>query len=334
MRALVTGGGGFLGSAICRRLLATGHSVRSLQRSPASELKAVGVDCRQGDIADPAAVLNAAEGCEIIFHTAARAGVWGPAVAYERANVLGTDNVLAACRTLGITRLVYTSSPSVVYHGEDEAGIDESAPYPERFLAHYPRTKAIAERAVLAANSPALATVALRPHLIWGPGDNHLLPRLLERARKGRLRRVGSGDKLVDTVYVDNAADAHLLAAERLQPGSPVGGKAYFITNDEPVPLWNLIDRLLDCGGLPPVRRSISAQSAYAIGAALETIYAVLGLQVEPPMTRFVARQLSTAHWYDISAAKRELGYVPNVSVAEGLQRLRDWLQRTAAESV
>lgn len=331
MRALVTGGGGFLGSAICRRLLAAGCEVTSLQRSPAPELAAVGVDCRQGDIADPAAVLDAANGCDLVFHTAAKAGVWGPAAEYHRANVTGTGNVLAACRELRISRLIYTSSPSVVYGGQNEAGIDESTPYPKRYLTHYPRTKAIAEQAVLAANGPELATVALRPHLIWGPGDNHLVPRLLERARTGRLRRVGRGDNLVDTVYVDNAADAHLLAAERLLPGSPVCGKAYFITNDEPVPLWELIDRLLACGGLPPVKRSISAGAAYAAGAILEVLYAILGRRDEPPMTRFVARQLSTSHWYDISAAKRELGYRPEVSVDEGLRRLQNWLQRTSS---
>ncbi len=332
MRALVTGGGGFLGSAICRRLRAAGCEVTSLQRSPAPELAATGVECRQGDIADPAAVLDAANGCDIVFHTAAKAGVWGPAAEYRRANVTGTENVLAACRELRISRLVHTSSPSVVYGGQNEEGIDESTPYPKRYLTHYPRTKAIAEQAVLAANGPGLATVALRPHLIWGPGDNHLVPRLLERARTGRLRRVGRGDNLVDTVYVDNAADAHLLAAERLLPGSVVCGKAYFITNDEPVPLWELIDRMLACGGQPPVKRSISAGAAYAAGALLEGLYAALGRRDEPPMTRFVARQLSTVHWYDISAAKRDLGYRPEVNVEEGLRRLRNWLQQTSGE--
>lgn len=329
MRALVTGGGGFLGSAISRRLQAVGYEVRIVQRSPAPELAVVGVECRRGDIADPAVVMSAADGCDVVFHTAAKAGVWGPTAEYHRANVTGTENVLAACRALRIPRLVYTSSPSVVYGGRDEAGIDESTPYPKRYLTHYPRTKAIAEQAVLAANGPDLATVALRPHLIWGPGDNHLVPRLLERARAGRLRRVGRGDNLVDTVYVDNAADAHLLAADRLRPGSPVCGKVYFITNDEPVPLWELIDRMLACGGLPPVKQSISAGAAYAAGGLLEGLYAALGRRDEPPMTRFVARQLSTAHWYDISAAKRDLGYRPEVSVEEGLRRLRDWLPRT-----
>ena len=330
MQALVTGGGGFLGGAICRQLLAAGWKVRSLQRSAVPELAAQGVDCRQGDITNADTVREAASGCDAIFHTAAKAGVWGAAQDYERINIRGTEHVLTACRTLQIPRLIYTSSPSVVYAGRDEAGIDESTPYPATYLTHYPRTKAHAERAVLAANCATLRTVALRPHLIWGPGDNHLVPRLLERSRSGKLRRVGRGSNLVDTVYVDNAAEAHLLAADRLQPDSPVCGKAYFITNGEPVPLWNLIDRMLDCGGEPPVKRSISASAAYAIGAALETTYALLGRSDEPPMTRFVARQLSTAHWYDISAARRDFGYTPRITVQEGLLRLREWLQSQA----
>lgn len=332
MRALVTGGGGFLGKAIVSRLLAGGHLVRSLSRGDYPELKSLGAECIRGDVADASIVARAAEACDVIFHVAAKAGVWGRYDDYYQANVVGTENVLAACRRLSVPKLVHTSSPSVVFSGHDEAGIDESAPYPDRYLAHYPYTKAVAERAVLKANGETLpdgnrlATVALRPHLIWGPGDNHLVPRLIERAKQGKLRRVGSGTNLVDTVYIDNAADAHLLAAEKLTPNSPVAGKAYFITNGEPVPLWGLIDRMLACAGLPPVSRSISARAAYTAGAILEGVYKWTGRLDEPPMTRFVARQLSTAHWYDISAAKRDLGYQPRITIDEGLRRLADWL--------
>lgn len=333
MQVLVTGGGGFLGKAIVTRLRSSGATVRTLARGDYPELRELGAETRQGDIADADAVLNAAADCDLIFHVAAKAGVWGRYEEYHQANVVGTENVLSACRMLSISKLVHTSSPSVVFDGKDEAGINESAPYPAQYLTHYPKTKALAEQAVLRANGEQLpsgailSTVALRPHLIWGPGDNHLVPRLIERARSGRLRRVGSGKNLVDTVYIDNAVDAHLLAAQKLQPDSPVAGKAYFISNDEPVPLWGLIDRMLGCAGIPPVTRSISARSAYAIGGLLESIYHLIGKKDEPPMTRFVARQLATAHWFDISAAKRDLGYQPKVTVDDGLLQLAEWLR-------
>jgi nucleoside-diphosphate-sugar epimerase len=332
MQALVTGGGGFLGKAIVTRLLASGAAVRSLARGDYPELRQLGAECVRGDVADADAVSRAAEGCDVVFHVAAKAGVWGSYDEYHHANVVGTENVIAACRASNIPKLVHTSSPSVVFNGRDEAGIDESAPYPDKYLAHYPRTKAVAERAVLKANGGqladgrVLATVALRPHLIWGPGDNHLVPRLIERARQGKLRRVGAGTNLVDTVYIDNAVDAHLLAAQKLEPDSPVAGRAYFITNGEPLPLWDLIDRMLACGGLPPVKRHISARSAYVVGALLEAVYRWTGRTDEPPMTRFVARQLATAHWFNITAARRDLGYHPHVTVTEGLTRLAAWL--------
>lgn len=324
MRALVTGGGGFLGKALCQALLARGVAVRSLSRGSYPELTAIGVECAPGDLADAAMVSAAVAGCDVVFHVAAKAGVWGPYAEYHRANVLGTENVIAACRQQGVQQLIYTSSPSVVYSGHDEAGIDESTPYPEHYLTNYPQTKAIAERAVLAANSPTLATVSLRPHLIWGPGDNHLLPRLIERAKAGRLRRVGSGTNRVDTTYIDNAVSAHLAAWDRLQPRAACAGRAYFIANDEPWPLWDLINRMLACADEPPVHRTISPSLAYGIGAILEGAYRLLGRNEEPPMTRFVARQLSTDHWYDLTAAKRDLGYAPAVTVEEGLRRLRE----------
>ena len=323
MTALVTGGGGFLGSAIVRRLVARGDAVRSLSRHSYPDLDALGVRQFAGDLNDAAAVDGAVAGCDVVFHVAAKAGVWGRYDEYHRTNVVGTENILSACRKHGVRRLVYTSSPSVVFTGHDHEGIDETAPYATKFLAHYPRTKALAERAVLAANGPDLATVALRPHLIWGPGDNHLIPRLIARARAGKLRRIGNGKNRVDAIYIDNAADAHLLAADRLHPGSPVAGKAYFLAQDEPVLLWEFIDRILDAADEPPVRRSVPAGLAYVAGTVLEAVHRALGLSGEPRMTRFLARQLSTSHWFDLTAAKRDFGYAPSVTVEEGLRRLR-----------
>jgi 2-alkyl-3-oxoalkanoate reductase len=326
MKVLVTGGGGFLGGVIVRMLRERGDTVHSFSRGRYQELDQLGVEQVQGDLADREAVLHATEGCDCVFHVAARPGIWGPYADYYRANVTGTDNVIAACRANGIGRLVHTSSPSVVFDGRDVEEGDESLPYPARYEAHYPQTKALAEQLVLAANSSSLATVALRPHLIWGPGDNHLVPRILAKGRAGRLRRIGGRPCLVDTVYVDNAARAHLQAADCLAPGSAVAGKAYFITNGEPLPLWEMVNRILAAGGLPPVTQSISPRLAMTAGVICEGIWGLFRLSGEPPMTRFVAHELATSHWFSIEAARRDFGYKPEVSIDEGLVRLRAWL--------
>ncbi|MBL0313629.1 MAG: NAD-dependent epimerase/dehydratase family protein [Holophagaceae bacterium] len=324
---LVTGGGGFLGGAVVRQLLARGESVRSLQRSDVPALRDLGVQVVRADLADADAVVSAANGCEAIIHVAAKAGVWGAYGDYYHANVVGTRNVIEACRKQRIRRLVYTSTPSVIHSGGDVEGVDESVPMATHFDSAYPATKAEAERMVLAANGPDLATVALRPHLIWGPGDPQLVARILARARAGRLRLVGGGVKLIDSVYIDNAAHAHLAALDHLAPGSSCSGKAYFITQGEPMPQRELINGILKAGGLPSCGKSLSPSAAYAVGALLEIIWRMLGRADEPMMTRFLARQLATAHWYDISAARRDLGYTPLVTVAEGLARLEADLQ-------
>ncbi len=325
---LVTGGGGFLGTAVTRLLRERGLTVRSLSRSFHPHLNEIGVEQVRGDVADAAAVARAVEGCGAVFHTAAKAGLWGPEHEYHRANVEGTRNVVDSCQAAGVPRLVYTSSPSVVFNGSDLAGVDESAPYSSRFEAAYPETKAIAEQLVLAANSAGLSTVSLRPHLIWGPGDNNLLPRIIARARGGRLRRIGRTNALIDPVYIDNAAEAHVLAADRLAPGSPVSGKPYFITQGETIPVWDMINALLESAHMEPVRRSIARPVALAGAGVLEAAYRLSGRRDEPPMTRFLARQLSTTHWFRIDAARRDLGYEPRVSIAEGLRRLEEWLHR------
>lgn len=331
MNVLVTGGGGFLGGAIVRMLLERGYSVRSFSRGTYPHLDSLGVRQFTGDLGDRDAVVNAAKGCELVFHVAAKAGIWGRYDDFYRANVVGTEHVLAACRMNGIGRLVYTSSPSVVFDGTDVEGGDESLSYPSRYEAHYPATKALAERLALGANSADLAVTALRPHLIWGPGDNHLVPRIVAKGRAGRLRRIGTRPNLVDTVYVDNAARAHLLAADRLSPGSIVAGKSYFISNNEPLPLWEMVNKILAAADIPPVTRTIPPKLAVALGSLCEGIWGMLNLGGEPPMTRFVAHELSTAHWFDISAARRDLGYEPEISIHDGLIRLRHWLQHAPA---
>ncbi len=328
MKALVTGGGGFLGGAIVRMLLDKGDTVRSFSRSSYAELDALGVETVRGDLADSEAVSRAAEGCDTVFHVAAKAGVWGAYDDYYKANVAGTENIIQACGTHGIPKLVYTSTPSVTFKGSED-GVDESEPYAENFLCHYAATKTVAEKAVLAANSDELATVALRPHLIWGPGDTNLVPRIISRAKSGKLFIIGDGSNKVDSTYIDNAAEAHVLASSALEPGAPCAGKAYFITNGEPLTMRDLLNKILAAAELPKANRSIPPRAAYAIGAVMEAVFGIIGIKQEPKITRFVARQLSTAHWYDISAAKRDFGYEPRVSIDEGMKRLAEWLNKS-----
>ncbi|WP_166211319.1 2-alkyl-3-oxoalkanoate reductase [Cognatiluteimonas telluris] len=324
MKLLVTGGGGFLGQALCRGLVERGHEVRSFNRGHYPALDVIGVRQLQGDLADRAAVLAAAHGCEAIFHNAAKAGAWGSYDSYHRANVVGTDNVIAACRAHGIARLVYTSSPSVTHRATHPVanGTAENVPYGEHVKAPYAATKTIAERAVLAANGGDLATIALRPRLIWGPGDQQLLPRLVERARAGRLRIVGSGDNLIDTTYIDNAAQAHFDAFEHLRFGAACAGRAYFISNGEPRRARDIINALLHAAGAPAVTGHVPFRLAYAIGAGCEAAWTLLPLRGEPPLTRFLAEQLATTHWYDMTPAMRDFGYTPRVTIDEGLARL------------
>jgi nucleoside-diphosphate-sugar epimerase len=331
MKALVTGGGGFLGGAVVRLLQHRGDAVRSLTRSAYPWLDELGVEQSLGDLADPGAVDRAVAGCDIVFHTAAKAGVWGRYSDYLNTNVIGTENVIAGCKKHGVRKLVYTSTPSVVHGGGDIENGNESIRYPRHYDAYYPATKAAAEKAVLAANSSELSTVALRPHLIWGPSDPHLIPRILTRARSGKLRRIGSRPVKVDATYIDNAADAHIMAGDKLAVGSPVAGKVYFISNDEPVELWPFIDQILAAAGLPPLTRRVSAWKARTAGSVLEWAYWLFRLPGEPPMTRFVANQMSTSHWYDISAARRDLGYEPRVSMEEGLRRIEEGLRASGS---
>lgn len=322
---LVTGGGGFLGKAIVRRLVERGEHVRSFSRGFYPELASLGVEQVQGDLEDKDAVEGACKEMDLVFHVAAKTGVWGDYSEYFKTNVTGTENIIASCIKHKISRLVYTSSPSVVFKGTDMQGVDESVPYSNKFCAHYPKTKAIAEQNVINAARDDLMTIVLRPHLIWGPHDNHLVPRIIARAKS--LVRVGDGKNLVDTIYIDNAVDAHILAADRLEKNHKLSGNVYFISQGEPVFLWDMVNDILKAAGFAPVKRSISRTTAWVIGAMLEACFKIFKLPGEPQMTRFVAEELATAHWFDISAAKKDIDYVPKVSTKEGMIRLEDWLK-------
>ena len=329
MSNLVTGGGGFLGRFLVEQLVARGDQVRVFCRSEPGCLGLEGVSWFRGDVRDAAAVTEACRDIVTVFHCASVPGIWGPWSLYESINVQGTRNLISSATNAGVTRFIYTSSPSVVFDGSDMIDADESTPLARSFLCHYPRSKSIAETDVLAANgSHGLATVALRPHLIWGPRDNHLLPRLIERARQGRLRQVGTGHNVISNIYVENAAAAHVQAADLLDLDAPHAGRAYFINEPESVNLWEWTNTLLELAGLPPVTRSISSGNARRLGRAMELLWQILRLKGEPPMTRFLAEQLARSHSFSIEAAARDFGYRRIVTAEEGLRRVAPFLQQ------
>ncbi len=327
MRALVTGAGGFLGRYIAEQLVARGDHVRSVSRGRYPELDDLGIESIQGDLRDGQTAGDACQGMDVVFHAAGVAGIWGPWEYFYGINTVATENIVAGCRKHGVPKLVYTSSPSVTFDGSAQTAVDESVPYPTDWLCHYPHSKALAEQHVLRSNDrDGMLTCSLRPHLIWGPRDRHLIPRLLDRARSGKLRRVGDGANLVDMVYVENAATAHLQAADALQVGSPACGQAYFISQGEPVNCWDWIDEILALAGLPAIDKSISLASAWRVGRAMELVYGALRIKSEPRMTRFLAAQLGRDHYFDIRRAREDLGYSPQISTTEGMKRLAEEL--------
>src|SRR5262245_21055641 len=322
MKVLVTGGNGFLGRALVSELKGRGHQVSSAGRRPSPELAAQGVRTLTCDLRNREHVERAVEGQEAVVHAAALTGIHGPRADFVRTNVEGTRFVLEACRASGVKRLVYTSSPSVVFDGRDHRRANESLPYPRRHLAAYPATKAVAEREVLAANGPRLATLALRPHLVLGPGDPNLMPRLVARARAGKLAIVGDGRNEVSFTWIENAAAAHADALERLEPGAACAGRAYFVAQKDPVALWTWLSELFTRAGIPVPARHVPRGLAYAAGAACELVWALARRRTEPPMTRFLALQLAASHSYDVGALERELGYRERVTTPEATERL------------
>jgi len=332
MKVLITGGSGFLGRAIVKQLLAAGHQVSVFCRGYYPDLVQANVECRQGNIENLNSLLDACQGIDAIIHTAAKAGDSGSYQSYFLPNVVGTRNVLTACESHKIQFLVHTSSPSVAYGKEGIEGENETRPMPERYLCAYSETKAIAEREVLSKNSSTLKTIALRPHLIWGPGDNHLLPQLVARARNKSLRLIKNNNALVDTTYITNAAYAHRLALENLTHSASAAGKVYFISQGEPVIMNDFINQLLALAKAPAVAPSLSPKLAYCLASILEFVYRLIPNR-HPPVTRFLVSQMSTPHWFDLSAAKRDLGYQPLVSTKDGLKQLAQYLNESSANN-
>ena len=336
MKALVTGAGGFLGGAIARTLRDRGDDVRGFSRGAHPELAAYGIGHHQGDVAKLDAMIEATRGVDVVFHTAARVGAGGRYVDFYDTNVTGTANVLAACRECGVRALVYTSTPSVVSGATDLEGVDESEDYATHFEADYGRTKAEAERLVLSSTSEELNAVALRPPIIWGPGDTSLLPRVIERGRNGALRRIKGPPKRQDITYIDDAVQAHLIAADLLLAGGDrarrINGRPYFVSSGEPVEIWDFVNGLLEAAGVPPVRKSVSLRTALVVGWIFEKAHTLSGAEGDPRMSRWIVRQLTSSRWFDISAARRDLGYEPRVSLEDGMRRLKAWMEEQERE--
>ncbi len=322
-KVLVTGAGGFLGGYIVRDLLASKkYEVYSFSRAKYAKLTEMGVHERQGDLSNYDDVENALTGMDAVIHTASMVGMWGRYSDFYKTNVTGTENIIKACHKLKIHKLVYTSTPSVAFGSESLCGVNESTPYPVKYLSVYAETKAIAEKMVLLANNGLFSTVALRPHLIFGPGDTNLVPRVIQAARKGKLKIVGDGENKVDVTYVENASMAHVMALEKLNSDSPIAGKAYFL-GQGPLKLWDFTNEILRRSGEKPLTKKISFKLAYSIGFLIEMMLKVIGkYDIHPPMTRFVALQLGKSHYYDHKNLERDLGFIPRYSVSEGLDKL------------
>ena len=318
MKVLVTGASGMLGRATAQALLERGDEVCVFQRRPSW------VPCREvlGDVADPAAVLRATQGQDAVVHLAAKVDVVGRWPDYARANVEGTRAVVDACLTRGVGRLVHVSSPSVAHSGRSLVGAGAGPADPAAARGHYARSKAVAEQCALSADSAALAVLAVRPHLVWGPGDTQLVARIVARARAGRLPVLGTGAALIDTTYVDNASAALVAAVDAC---GPAHGEPLVVTNGEPRPVLEVLTRLCLAAGVPAPGHRVPAWLARTAGTAVDAGWALAGRQDEPPITRFLAEQLTTAHWFDQRRTRELLGWRPEVDLDTGFGRLAQW---------
>ena len=323
MKVIVTGASGFVGGRLCIELCREGHEIIALSRRRPKFAENFSISWHSVDLsADfPQSVQKLFQSADAVFHVAAKVDMWGDFKEFFATNVLGTRRILELCQKMQVPSLIYTSSPSVIANGKDLCGVDESVPYPTHYKAFYPQTKAQAEREVLAANSDSLKTLALRPHLIFGPGDQNLVPTVLERADAGKLLQIGDGKNLVDFCYIDDCVSAHLLAWKALMNNTEAAGRAYFISQGEPWPLWSWINTLLQLTQRPAIKKSIPFGVAYAVAALLEIAHNLLLKNKEPLLTRFLVSEMATQHYFNISAAKRLLGFSPSCSMEEALKR-------------
>lgn len=331
MKALVTGGGGFLGRYIVEQLLARGDEVTVFSRGSYPDLGVLGARLVQGDLQDITTIAKACQGLDALFHVAAKPGFWGSWESFYQPNVVGTQNVIEACRQQKVPKLIYTSTPSVVATGRSRVNEDESLPYPARYESPYPHTKAIAEKLVVQANDSQLMTVSLRPHVVFGPRDRHIFPRIINRARSGQVIWPGDGNNKIDVTYVEDAARAHLLAADSLETGSATAGSIYFISQDEPVKPLQFVNEILSRLDVPLVTRKLPLPAARVLGGVFELAHRLLPLKGEPYLTRFLVNQVALDHYYNISRAKQDFGYRPQFTMAEAIDKTVQYFRDTTA---
>jgi nucleoside-diphosphate-sugar epimerase len=303
-------------------LISLGYSVSTFSRNVYDEHKKYGIEIFQGDISRLEEISKACDKTDVVFHTAAKVGIWGSYNEFYEANLIGTANIIDACKKNGVKKLIFTSSASVVYDGTDLKGADETIAYPKQFASHYTNTKAQAEKLILGADSESLKTISLRPHLVWGPGDTQLIPKIIQRAKTGKLKRIGKEEFLIDNTYIDNLVDAHMLAMDKLESNPEVSGKAFFITNGKPMPVWEFLNGIIQAKGLAPVEKSISKKAALTIACALEKLYTLLKIRKAPFITPFLVHELCSHHWFSISAARQQLNYSPGIDFETGLKHL------------
>lgn len=317
-RILVTGATSMIGRAVVERFIARGDDVSTLQRSPSD----LGVHEFNGSVIDAKVVDEAVAGQDTIIHLAAKVDLVGDWEDFVSINVEGTSTVLAAAREAGVKRFVYVSSPSVAHGGESIVGEGAAPADPDTTRGNYATSKAMAEQIALAASSDDMSVVAIRPHLVIGPGDTQLVERILDRARQGRLPLIGSGLALIDTTWVDNAADALIAAGDR---ADDLGGRAFVVSNGEPRTVHELFARITTAAGIDWSDRSVPKAVAVAGGRLVEQVWDRTHREDDPPMTAFGAEQLSTAHWFDQRETRDALGWAPTVSLAEGFARLAEF---------
>ncbi|MDR2350627.1 MAG: NAD-dependent epimerase/dehydratase family protein [Deltaproteobacteria bacterium] len=323
MLVLVTGGSGFLGSRIAEKLLEDNREVRVLTRRPVPNLEKSGAEVFFGDLRDPDVSKKATGGVGAVIHAAAKAGVWGPEKEYLEANLEGTRRLLAASEENGVSRFVLTSTASVVFDGKDLNGVDESAPYAFDSVSNYARSKALAEELVLSRNGETFKTLALRPHIVWGPGDPHFAPRVAALRKSGRLKLIKGGPYMFDGIFVDNAADCHVHALKKLEEGAPVSGEAFFLTQGEPMDSRDFLNKMLDSMGLPPLKPTISVAQAKIVSRVLEFLWKLFRVENEPPLTLFAVQNLTCSHYFDLTKTRELLGYSPGISVDEGFALMK-----------
>ena len=319
MRILLTGASSLIGAGVAEHLSRRGDEVVVLQRRPSEVAARLGLVEHLADITDAPAVAQAAAECDAVIHLAARVGVVGTSGQFYDTNVRGTLAVLEAAQMSGVNRFVFVSSPSVAHAGAAIAGAGAEPADPRSAGSHYSKSKAQAELEVLAADGPGFATIAIRPHLVWGPGDTQLIGRIVARAKSGRLALVGGGHALIDTTYIDNAVEALVAALDRAEDGH---GEAFVVSNGEPRTVAELFERICTAAQVPVPTRTVPTSVAWAGGAVAEALWRVTGRDDDPPMTRFLAAQLGTAHWFDQSRVREVLQWTPRVGLDEGFARL------------